>query len=411
MSKSGPALRDKRWYRRSGWQYAIATVLVLLLVAGWWVLQIPKVVVDPPKGTAVNPIVVHAQPAAPALPPPAAPMAIEPPKASRDRPSAKAEMKAAGSRPASAKSAQMRAAQATPIAQKPEIWNHWNAAPYATSQGEACRKAPEAIDGFISMPQAVKDHFKRAVGSACKGESAKVWLTPHQRLEEMWSGPDKHHKAAHVMKLPEVAEHPVVRAADGRTYRPGSVAESPSAEVWTYVYEGKTYVLYLPHVCFNWSWTFGPPVIPLKNPCYTISFNAPPGKVRWGVGVKEAPLPPDECNAIKQGDKPWTAWYGDCNDFIYIEGRAVPCIPPVDYIQRVLGASAFIPHRYVYVPMAKRQTLRFSGAVLQAMVYICLEDREERRSCRVDVRPEDWKGRTHIDVPDSLWVWDRNCPQ
>jgi hypothetical protein len=143
-----------------------------------------------------------------------------------------------------------------------------------------------------------------------------------------------------------------------------------------------------------------PPTVPPKGPCYTISFNTPPGKVRWGVGVTSAPLPPDECNAIRQGDNSWTAWYGECDI----------CVPAIGYLQTTLGGSGFVPHRFLYEPIAQRQTIRFSSAALQAVVYICLESANGVHSCGVYMRPQDWNGRTHVEIPDSMWKYE-NCPE
>jgi len=154
------------------------------------------------------------------------------------------------------------------------LWNKWGAASYATSREDACKKAPAAIDG-LAMPEAVREYFKLAAGITCEG-GTEAWLVPHQKLEQMWSGLDSHHKGPHVMDKKTVAELPVLKSPDGRPYFKNAVAETAKALSWTFVYEDKTYVLYLPFVCFNWSWTFGspvalvrvvPPLAPLKGGC------------------------------------------------------------------------------------------------------------------------------------------------
>lgn len=139
-------------------------------------------------------------------------------------------------------------------------WNKWNIAPYATSQGEACKKAQAAVKGF-NMPETVKEHFVKVLGTTCKG-STEVWLTPHQPLEQMWSGGQK----PHVMDKITVGELPVLKSPDGRPYRKDAVAETAKAQSWSFVHDGKMYVLYLPSVCFNWSWAFAPaPETPKKE--------------------------------------------------------------------------------------------------------------------------------------------------
>jgi hypothetical protein len=280
-------------------------------------------------------------------------------------------------------------------------WSKWGAAPFASSQPEACKKASAAIDGF-KWPQPVKEHFKEV---ACKGGET-AWLTPGTQLDQMWSGGPK----PHVMNGIAVADLPVLKSPDGRSYHKGAVAESAKALAWSWAYEGRTYVLYLPEVCFNWSWAFGPtpappaippPALPVEK-CVEISFNAPPGKVRWGVASANGPLPPSVCNAQKQGDGPWTAWTGQCDE----------CTGAIEYIRGILGDKAEVYHKYLYsvygTPEVRqpRQFLRFSEAVRADVVYICLEDANGVRTCGVYVRPQDWDGKSVIGISDSFWVQD-----
>lgn len=178
------------------------------------------------------------------------------------------------------------------------------------------------------------------------------------------------------------------------------------AEKWQTTYRGVTYTVYLPEVCFNWSMT-GPPLLKesaAKPPsgCVELAFNAPVGgKVRWGVGTTSAPLPPDACNAQRQDEGPWTAWYGECDE----------CIPALAYVQGILGGSAQIPHRYVYPATHVRQTLRFSPTVWASVVYICLEHASGSQTCGVYTRPADWRGRYRVELPDTLWRNDDgHCP-
>jgi len=144
------------------------------------------------------------------------------------------------------------------------LWNKWGAAPYASSQEDACKKAPDAIDGLTSLSPEARQHFKSVLGTTCKG-GTEAWLVPHQQLEQMWSGPDSHHKQPHVMAKKMVAELPVLKSPDGRPYRKGAVAETAKALSWTFAGVGKTETLFLPFVCFNWSSAFGkPPIVPVQ---------------------------------------------------------------------------------------------------------------------------------------------------
>lgn len=130
-----------------------------------------------------------------------------------------------------------------------EEWNKWNVAPYAEHILEACGKAQTAIEGF-SMPSVVKDQLTSALGTTCNG-GRESWLTPRQSLKQMWSGGKK----PRVIENVTVGELPILKSQDGRSYRKGSVAETARTLSWEVQYEGKKYELYLPYVCFNWSWT------------------------------------------------------------------------------------------------------------------------------------------------------------
>lgn len=141
--------------------------------------------------------------------------------------------------------------------------------------------------------------------------------------------------------------------------------------------------------------------------CVTVTWNAiVGGKVRWGVGTASRPLPPHHCNAIRQGDGPWEAWNGECDE----------CTPNYGYIRRQLGGQARVPHRYIYDVTAARQTLRFSTDVWNTVVYICLEAPDGvQRTCGVYINPGnnpgDWANRYEVVIPDELWLLDDgNCP-
>lgn len=293
-------------------------------------------------------------------------------------------------------------------------WNRWSISPYASSLVEACRKAPAAIDGFKNLPSAVKTGFKQILNATdCKG-GTEVWLTPHQLLEEMWSGG----ASPHVMSKKTVGELPVLKSPDGRSYRKGSVAETAKAMSWTFVHEGKSYVLYLPYVCFNWSWAFGSPPVQAAEECVEYAFNAVPvgAKVHWGVGSARGPLPPSACNAQKQGNGEWTAWTGECSKVMQVvrDGKVITlpeCTADIDFIRKTIGMKATVPHRFTYEATDVKQTLRFPKIVRDDVIYLCLEYPDRSSTCGIYMRPQDWKGRSRIDVPDSLWRKnDGKCP-
>lgn len=269
-----------------------------------------------------------------------------------------------------------------------EEWRNWGAAPYAASQEEACRKAPEAIAG-MDVPEAVKRQWLEQLGTNCAGGET-VYLTPDIHLREMWSGGAR----PHVMRDVPVAAIPVRRSPQGNALR--EVYQSAKALMWQAEYEGKVYYLYLPLICNNWAWR------DVADDCVTLGFNVPVGtKVRWGAGSTTGPFKPDVCNAQREGDGPWTAWWGQCDT----------CQPAIGYIRRLLGSGAQVFNKYLYPASQTRQTLRFGAEVQDKVVYICLEYPDGRQTCGVYMRPEDWKGRSHVDIPNELFVIDDgNCP-
>ena len=163
--------------------------------------------------------------------------------------------------------------------------------------------------------------------------------------------------------------------------------------------------MYLPYVCFNWSWTYGPAPVAVVavEKCVELVFNAPVGmKVRWGAATTTGPFPLSLCNAQREGNGTWLPWHGQCDT----------CPFAIEYIRRILGDATQMPHRHLYSTKELRQTLRFSDAVQNAVVSVCLEDADGKRTCGVYMRPEDWKSRTQVEIPDPMWKWDdANCPK
>lgn len=287
------------------------------------------------------------------------------------------------------------------FAGEPIVW-HFGESPFAHSLTEACKKMPIAIDGF-SFPKEVKEHFKSLLRDKCE-DGEEVFLTPGTMFEQMWSG----RRGSHLMEKNGVqrvvvGRYTVPASSKGTKYPADSIFEVPNASAWTYEYEGQTYILYLPFVCFNWSWAYGDPPLPApaEPKCYEVAFNAPvEGTVRWGVATVSGPLPSDGCNAQKEGnDGQWLAWHGQCDI----------CDPAMDHIRNAMGDNVAVPHRYLYPIANQQQVLRFSNAVKRSLVYFCLQDKDGRESCGVYVRPEDWGEKTRIAIPDSMWVWDGSC--
>lgn len=294
----------------------------------------------------------------------------------------------------------------TATASETREWKQWGVAPYAASREEACKKAPEAIDGF-SFPASVKEHFKKLLGATCKG-GTEAWLTPGMPLEEMLSGPDAHHEQSYVMRKRTVAELPVMQSPDGRPYPKGAVAETAKALAWRVEHEGRAYMLYLPLVCWNWSWKFGvpplspPPVAPppLQRPvsppveeCATVEYVVQPGdEVRFAV-LAQRRLPTSACWRLCDG--------ADC--------AAPPS--PCDICDWI-GPKSVLPegfeplHTGKYIARFAKQSLRFPLEVRANFVALCVEREGLGESNSWIVQPTAWqKSSMKVVVPYGGATW------
>ncbi len=273
------------------------------------------------------------------------------------------------------------------LAAETSPWNKWSIAPFAGTLEESCQKAPQAINGF-AMPSPVKEHFKSALGTACKG-GTEVWLTPGTMLEQMWSGKSGK-KLPYLMNKKSVGELPVILSPDGRKYRKGSVAETAKALSWTFVHEGKTYILYLPTVCFNWSWTYGqPPLLALE--CATVEYTVEPGdEIRFAV-LAEKRLSASACWQLCDGE--------DCG------APPSPC-DTCDWI----GPKSVIPdgfeplHTGKYTAKSPVQTLRFPVEVRVNYIALCDEREGFGASDSWIIRPDAWSGVVSV-VPYDGQEW------
>ena len=276
-------------------------------------------------------------------------------------------------------------------ASQQEKWSRWGAAPYAHSFAEACRKAPEAIDG-TRLPQLVKKHFKKVFETGCRG-GRRVWYTPGMSLEQMMSGPDRNHATDWVMNYVSVAELPVLRSPNGRFYLPGSVAETARVREWKWTYEGKTYIWFIPYVCFNEGWRFGPSVLA----CRTIKYVGKPGdEFRFAILTRER-LPASACWQLCDGD--------DC------AAPPSPC-DTCDWVGPMSVIPAGFKPLYTgkYVARHSHQSLRLPLGVEQNYVAFCDTRLNVGQSDSWIVQPNVWEKGTvttvHIPYDGQEWpVW------
>lgn len=268
-------------------------------------------------------------------------------------------------------------------------WNKWGVAPYASSLGDACKNASSAIDGF-KMPTAVREHFKEILGINCHG-GVITWLTPDMVLKQMWSG-GKHPR---VMGDVRVGELPVLTSPSGKAYRKGSVAETARALSWTWEYEGNTYTLYLPFVCFNWSWSVAPATSPPGRSalaCATVEYTVARGdEVRFAVLARKL-LPASACWQLCDGSL-CSALPSPCDTCDWIGPKSV--IP-----------AWFEPlHTGRYVAQSSTQSLRFPREVMSEYVALCASRITLGQSDSWVVQPSAWKNTSVVSVPYGGQQW------
>lgn len=269
-------------------------------------------------------------------------------------------------------------------------WQEFGADPYAKTRAEAM-KSRESAFHKLGFPQPVIKLFMKET----EEPGQKIRLTVGDKLSSMLS-----HGGTNVRKDVVVAFGSPVK---GMEY-------AAPAEEWQVQWEGRTFTVILPEVCYNWSAKIplidifasaSAPAAPAEK-CVELTFNAQiGGKVRWGDASNDGPLPPSACNAQRQGDGPWSAWLNKCDN----------CEGAIEYLRGILGPKTEIPHKFFYSVTAQKQTLRFSEAVLTDVVYICQEYADGKRTCGVYMRPQDWKGAHKVTIKDSFWISDQNCPK
>lgn len=178
-------------------------------------------------------------------------------------------------------------------------WTNWGSAPYATSQEEAFRLLPEALVA-LGIPEEIHEQFIEQVRTNPQGQ--EIFLDPSDRLIAMMTGGVNPHAMFDV----PVAAIPV--GGDAR------IVQAARARKWEYEYEGVTYVLILPEVCFNFSYmTHVVQVreVPVPTPvevapppeeCAMIIFPAEEG---WAVRnfflSEQSRLPTSNCWALLEG--------------------------------------------------------------------------------------------------------------
>jgi len=66
-----------------------------------------------------------------------------------------------------------------------------------------------------------------------------------------------------------------------------------------------------------------------------------------------------------------------------------------------IAAAIRDPAKVLYGVTDRHQSYRFSDAILTKVIYVCIEKRDGTQVRAFFYRPEDWKGRRHVEVPDG----------
>jgi len=258
-------------------------------------------------------------------------------------------------------------------------WTTWGGAPYASSYEEAVRRLPDALHD-LNIPEPVRVLFLEEVRRNPQG--TRAYLTPGMRFLWMMTGGARPHAMENVV----VGRNPVRRG----------VVQAAEARGWRVVHEGRTYVLVLPDICYNWAWrTEAPPQQEIaEEPCSIVTLTIPAGRhqLLFG-GLSSAAPPPSRCFAVRQGGE-WEALPGGC----------IECISWDPVLARLPDSAAADRN----VSMQSRIVVR--ATTVQIRVPIWFETHhlgfyllaEDGQCSWLVVEPTDWRSHT---FPFSQWRW------
>ena len=279
-------------------------------------------------------------------------------------------------------------------------WTNWGSAPYASNQEEAFELLPVALVE-LGIPAELHQEFMDMVSEDPDGE--EIFLDPNDRLAAMMSGGANPHAMFDVL----VAAIPVNQS--------GSIVQAARARKWEIEYEGVTYSLILPEICFNWSYlTYQVEVreveVQVSAPpeeCAILVFPAEEGwVVRNFFLSEENRLPASGCWALLEGL--------DNEDGARISALPAPCDrcdfePYLRWARREHGVRGNPVSRVMYE--AERGRIHAVIIPLSQMGNyntVCVGP-DERRSyySPVTVEPTDWSQREtpfQIDMPQGRTI-------
>ncbi len=254
-------------------------------------------------------------------------------------------------------------------------WTTWGEAPYATSQEEAIRRLPDALRD-LNIPEPVRALLQAEVQRNPQG--TRVYLTPGKRFLGMMTGGVRPHAMHDVV----VGRNPVRRGA----------VQAAEAREWRVDYEGQTYILTLPDICYNWAWNQEPlPQEVALEECAIVEVAVQQGDFLQLAVFSGASLPSSHCWGYQQSGE-WEMW-----------GECVECPPWASIIGNVPAAD-----RRVRMPGVIRVT---RTGFVQVRVPVAVERHhlafylERNGLCSwVIVEPSDWRSHS-FRLTEAHWTW------
>jgi len=251
-------------------------------------------------------------------------------------------------------------------------WKHFGADPYATTRTEAMQKRESAFRA-MGLPTPVIKQLLQVTEKP--GEKVRLVVGDH--LSAMMS------KGGVVHRDVTVAFSAPVR---GMEY-------AAPAEKWEVFWQGRTFTVFLPEICFNWSFRVTDMTVTVAQSCATLNYTVEPGdEVRFAVLARKR-LPASACWQLCDGTV-CSAPPSPCDTCDWIGPKSV--IP-----------AGFEPlHTGLYVAQAAKQSLRFPREVMSEYIALCATRKVLGQSDSAVVMPPTWGPDATVTIPASgfpLW--------
>lgn len=252
-------------------------------------------------------------------------------------------------------------------------WKHFGTDPYASTRVEAMRSRESAFRA-MGLPTPVIRQFLQVTEKP--GEKTRIVVGDH--FSAMLSRGGLIHRDVTVAFAAPIR---------GMEY-------AAPAEKWEVFWQGKIFTIFLPEICFNWSFksSDAAAVTVATASCATLNTVVAPGdEVRFAV-LSRNRLPASACWQLCDGD--------DCS---MLPSPCDTCdwVGPLSVIP-----TGFVPlHTGRYVAKSAKQSLRFPSEAMSNYVALCDERTGLGQSDAVVVTPQDWQGRNVHHTPREWPMW------